>query len=279
MRRFRESSGWKLEQTAGRSRVPSANRSSQPLSAAPSGARTGSTRALPRGDAAPRPRGSADQLHPLSTRRKAAAVPTAHARGSASGSRVATRPRGAAPANQRGPGRGFLSALPSRRWTTSGNKPPLGRQLGTEGVCAPGGDGDPPSPQPAPRQVGLGTLGAPGGEQRRSSVARRGLRCPPPTPHARDSAAPSAPPLGAPPSGSARPRLLSCSRGSSVSWSRWPRAPSLSSQRYPLLPALLIRTAPATRSWVPCPRLHRAAPAARSSVPCPRPWLCHPPSA
>lgn len=110
------------------------------------------------------PAGSADQLHPLSTRRKAVAVPTAHARGSAPGSRVATRPRGAAPANQRGPGRGFSPVLRGRRrglpainlllavrWEPRASA----LRAGTEAVRAPGGDGDPRLlARPAPGRVG-----------------------------------------------------------------------------------------------------------------------------
>lgn len=83
--------------------------------------------------------------HPLRTRGQrhggaGRATPTAHARAADSGIWVATRPRGAALANQRGRGRGFPAALPGRRWAISGNK--SGRaavrcRLGV--VSAPGG--------------------------------------------------------------------------------------------------------------------------------------------
>lgn len=70
----------------------------------------------------------------------AGATPTAHARAADSGIRVATRPRGAALANQRGWGRGFPAALPGRRWAISGNKSRRAAvrcRLGV--VSAPGG--------------------------------------------------------------------------------------------------------------------------------------------
>lgn len=97
------------------------------------------------------------------------ATPTAQARSSDSGIRVATQPRGAALANQRGWGRGLPAAFPGTRRATSGNKlPTRRRQVRAVGVGAPGKDGR--------RAHRLGTLGvrASGGDRGSPPATRRG---------------------------------------------------------------------------------------------------------
>lgn len=150
------------------------------------------------------------------------ATPTAQARSSDSGIRVATQPRGAALANQRGWGRGLPAAFPGTRRATSGNKlPTRRRQVRAVGVGAPGKDGR--------RAHRLGTLGvrASGGDRGSPPATRRGpplpllhahRRGPPPVlqsrpcPAARAPLGPEPAPAKSAPSAYCRPPL-STTRG------------------------------------------------------------------